>query len=153
MSVSEKYLKDYKVVDYQNPRLRKKMQEQRKRGAFAFFSIFFVVLVGLFYFFFLSSFFLIKNINVESDTVAPEAALEKAEEQMAQKFLFVFSRRNIWFFSVEKFIGAISKDYFWDELLVEKIYPDEVHIVLREKVTVMRWLNAGQCYKLDAVGL
>jgi cell division septal protein FtsQ len=153
MSISAKYLKDYKVVDYQNPRLRKKMQEQRKRGALAFFSILFVVAAGLIYFFFFSPFFVIKKVNVESATVAPEAMMEKAEEQLSRRFLFVFSRRNIWFFNIETLTAEIKKDYFLDELQVVKHYPNAIDIVLKEKSAVMHWLSAGQCHKVDAVGM
>jgi cell division septal protein FtsQ len=153
MAVSEKYLKDYKVVDYQNPRLRKKVQEQQRRGALAFFSIFLIIAGGLLYFFGFSPFFLIKNVNVQSETVAPEAIIEKIDEQMALKFLWIFSRENIWFFDTQKLADEISKNYFWEELEIKKHYPSGIDVVLSEKIAVMHWLKGGQCYKTDVNGL
>ncbi|MFH0815092.1 MAG: hypothetical protein V1902_03410 [Candidatus Falkowbacteria bacterium] len=152
MSVSLKYLKDYKVVDYQNPRLRKKLQEQRSRGAVVFFSTLFIALAGAVYFFCFSPFFRIEKINVQSSTIAPEAVIEKAEEQMSSRFLFIFSRKNIWFFSTAQLAAEISKNYFLDELVIKKYYPKQIDVYLKEKTAVAYWLRADQCYKVDSVG-
>lgn len=152
MSVSQKYLKDYKVVDYQNPRLRKKLQEQRNNGAKIFFSTLFIAFAGAVYFFCFSSFFKIEKINVQSETIAPEAVIEKAEEQMSAQFLFIFSKRNIWFFNAGKLAVEISKNYFLDELVVKKHYPKQIDIYIKEKAAAAYWLRADQCYKVDKVG-
>ena len=59
MGISKKYLKDYKTVDYQNPRLRKKTRD-RRLGQFRIGGTIVVVMVlGLAYFFFFSGFFTI----------------------------------------------------------------------------------------------
>ena len=152
MSVSQKYLKDYKVVDYQNPRLRKKLKEQRSRGAVVFFSTLFIAFAGAVYFFCFSSFFRIEKINVQSDTIAPEAVIEKAEEQMSGHLFFVLSKKNIWFFSTARLAAEISKNYFLDELIIKKYYPNQIDVYLKEKAAAAYWLRADQCYKVDKVG-
>ena len=152
MSVSPKYLKDYKVVDYQNPRLRKKLQEQRSRGAVVFFLTLFIAFAGAVYFFCFSSFFRIEKINVQSATIAPEAVIEKANEQMSGSLFFIFSKKNIWFFNANALAAAISKNYFLDELIIKKYYPNQIDVYLKEKAAAAYWLRADQCYKVDKVG-
>lgn len=154
MPISKKYLKDYKTVDYQNPRVRKKNRE-RRLGQFRIGgTIAVVVVLGLIYFFVFSGFFTLQNVEIQGNQfIAKQEMQDLVSKFSAKKRLFILPQTNLLFFDIKALADQINKNYFLDKLVIEKYYPGTLQIQVAEKITAIAWSREQACYNLDFTGL
>lgn len=152
--IDKKYKKDFKNLEYRNPR---KVKEQEKRSAqmkkLIKISII-VLIVFLLYIFFFSAFFQIKEFTIEGlNRVKHENIQKLVDDYRYKNSLFVFSKNNFWLFSPKKLQQIIEHNYRFDNLEIKKKFPNKIKIQIQEKEPIISWLTGNFCYHLDNTGL
>ncbi len=152
--ISPKYQRDYKNMDYQNPRLIRDKENRKKRIKNFLIAIILIVVGGLIYFFLYSPLFWIERVEV--------SGLEKVKSENINRFIddyrfgrdyYVFNRNNFWLFNKNKLKTIIFEHYYFEEFTIKKKLPNIILITLKEKESAINWLANNLCYHLDLTGL
>lgn len=143
----------YKAKKYSNPFFKK---EQNKKGgffSFKFFKLFFFFLImGFFWISFFSQYFVAKNIQVNGEGSHNEEIDNLVRKQLEEKLFFIFSQRNILFFDTKELKQTLNENYFFDELTVDKDYPDGIAVSFKEKNYSLIWLEGEKYYFIASNG-
>ncbi len=152
--ISSKYQRDFKNMDYKNPRLVKDQQNKKKKytrliGCFAC-----VFVLAILYLIFYSPVFRINEVQING--------LEKVNRQNFEllvndyrfdRTFLIFSNNNYWLFNKKKITNKIFAQYYFEEFSITKKWPNKVDITLKEKQSAINWLTNNLCYHLDLTGL
>lgn len=151
--ISEKYHKDYKNFNFENPRLLK-AREGRKRilkKATMYFGI--IIALGLIYLLFLSPVFTIEEIEINGLEKIEKSNLDKIINEYRQgRALLLFPRNNLWLFSQADLKDKVYKHYYFDKFEVKKKLFNNIAISLKEKESAINWLTNNLCLHLDLTG-
>lgn len=151
--ISEKYHKDYKSFNFENPRLLK-ARENRKRilkKVIVYFGI--IIVLSLIYLLFFSPVFIIKEIEINGLEKIGRANLNKIIDEYRQsRALFVFPRNNLWTFSRTGLKERVYKHYYFDKFDIKKKLFNKIIIALKEKESAINWLTNNLCFHLDLTG-
>ncbi|MFH0779553.1 MAG: hypothetical protein V1928_01715 [Parcubacteria group bacterium] len=152
--ISSKYQKDFKNLDYKNPRIIRDQAKAKSRWIKLALLFVFVAIAGLAYLIWLSPVFQIKQVEISGLNKVKRESLDKIIDQyrFSRKWL-AFSRNNFWIFNCNDVKNAIAEKYFFDDLKIEKKLLNRVEIGLKEKESTVNWFSKGQCFRLDPSGL
>lgn len=152
--ISSKYQKDFKNLDYKNPRIARDKEKIKKRLIKIAVWTAGVAIVALVYFLFFSPFFQIKTIEVNGLNKVKKESLDQIinDYRFSRKW-FVLSRDNFWIFNSNDLKNAILEKYFFDDLKIRKRMFSRVIIDLKEKESTVNWFTGDQCFHLDPSGI
>lgn len=152
-NLSTKYQRDYKDVEYNNPRLRRDKEKQRRRV-----QVIVLICVAIFvasgvYFFLFSPVFAIRNIEVRGlQKIKPDSLKGILNDYRRERRWFILSKNNFWLFDPTEARAAVEKKYFFEKFDVKKRLPNTIVIDLKEKISAINWLANNLCYHLDLTG-
>lgn len=152
--ISSKYQKDFKNLDYKNPRIIRDRTKAKSRWIKLALLFVFTAIAVLAYLIWLSPVFQIRQIEISGLNKVKRESLDKILDQyrFSKKWL-VFSRNNFWIFNCGDVRYAIAEKYFFDDLKIKKKMFNQVEIGLKEKESMVNWFSNGQCFHLDPSGL
>ncbi len=117
-------------------------------------SIVLLVILALFIFLFYSSYFRIKNIEVEGQGNIDDGVIQKlAWEQINGNFFVFLPQKSINLFSKSRLRRNLTDKYYFDELSIEKVYPDVIRIEYIEKKYSLVWCEDDVYYYADDDGI
>lgn len=152
--ISAKYQKDFKNMDYQNPRLIRDRENRTKRIRKIFILLALVFLSGLIYFLFFSPPFRIEKIEINGLEKIKKENIDKIiNDYRAERRLFIFSNNNFWLFRKNAVQRAVYERYYFEKFTIKKRLPNRILINLKEKESAINWLTNNLCYHLDLTGL
>jgi cell division septal protein FtsQ len=150
MSISDKYLKDYKDTDFRNPRLQKERDSRQRLKSRLFFGSIVFSIAGLFYFLFYSPYFELKEISVNGlQQINPETMKEMIDEYRIERHWLIFSHNCYWFFDKDELAKKITEKYWIDYIDMKKLWPNRIIIDVGERESAVNWLSGDKCYRLD----
>lgn len=151
--ISRKYQKDYKNLDYQNPRIVRDKKKIKMRLWRVIFSIAIAALFSLIYFLFFSPVFDIKQIEINGLNKVKKQSIDQIVDnyRFARKW-FVLPRNNFWLFDCDEIKHDILEKYFFDKLEIKKKLFNQVILNLAEKESTVNWFTGNQCFHIDPTG-
>jgi cell division septal protein FtsQ len=153
-NISDKYKRDYKGLDYSNPRLAREKENRRKISRRILWSAIGLFVVLSFYFIFFSPFFAIQGLDINGlERIKKENITKIIEDYRGERKFFVFSRNNFWLLNSKELKKKILEKYWCEQLDIMKKFPNRLEINLKEKNSAINWLANNQCYHLDLTGL
>ncbi len=153
-NISDKYKRDYKGLDYSNPRLAREKENKQKIFRKIIFIVAVFLIVVLIYIVFFSPIFRIKEVGITGLEQIKEENLEQIiNEYRKEKILFIFSRNNFWILNKSVLNKKITERYWFERLEIKKKFPDKIEVELKEKNSAINWLTNNLCYHLDLTGL
>lgn len=153
-NLSTKYQRDYKDVEYSNPRLIRDREKRSRRWRVVFGLAVLIMLVALVYALFFSPIFEIKELKIIGlEKIKPESINNILNEYRDERRLFVFSNNNFWLFDAAEIKSLVARKYIFEKFEVKKRFPAGIEIDLKEKVSVINWLTNNFCYHLDMTGM
>lgn len=152
--ISSKYQKDFKNLDYKNPRIIRDREKAKSRWIKLALLFIFAAIAGLAYLIWLSPVFQIKTIEINGLNKVKKESIDRIinDYRFSRKW-FVLSRNNFWIFNSNNLKNAILEKYFFDDLKISKKMLSKVNITLKEKESTVNWFSKGQCFRLDSSGL
>ncbi|MBU1131944.1 FtsQ-type POTRA domain-containing protein [Patescibacteria group bacterium] len=152
--ISAKYQKDFKNLDFRNPRLQKEQEIRHSRILKVLLAFVFILIGGIIYFIFMSQYFQIKNIEINGLQKIKKENIDKIiDSYRSQRKMIIFSRNNYWLFKPNDLKNKIIEKYWFEELAIKKKFPDKIMIELKEKESAINWLSNDLCYHLDLTGV
>lgn len=141
--------KDYFKKDFKNPFFHHK----KSKKSFFILILILLILGGTLYFLNKSSYFQIKDIQIEGNETIPSPDLENIIfQQLTKKRFFIFSQSNIFFFSKSQAKKNILKKYLLEELKIKKKLPKTLIINLKERKPAIIWVTGEKNYFIDFQG-
>jgi len=152
--ISDKYRKDYKNANFENPRLAYK-REKRKLKLKKFTSIIAVILIVVFiYLIFFLPYFQIKQIELNGLQKVNKENIQKIiDDYRAERKWLIFSKNNFWVFDKQDLISAISERYYFENFEIKKRWPNKIILNLDEKESAINWTTSNLCFHLDLTGV
>lgn len=102
-----------------------------------------------------SSFFRIQNVVINNVASKPteDRLLEIINGVIQQHRFFFWSQSNIFFFSKKQAIEAMSKEFYSEQVEVQKYWPNVIKINFKENLIVGSWEVGDKKYALDDRGV
>lgn len=152
-NISSKYQKDFKNLDYKNPRVaRDESRRCRQRNKLILVAVA-LTCVGLMYFLFFSPVFAIKQVSVSGLNKIETANIHKIIDAFrSDRVFFIFSRNNFWLFNQSALSRLVGQSYYLDKLEVKRIFPNKISVMIKERSAVVNWTVGGACLHLDNTG-
>ncbi|MDX9779162.1 MAG: FtsQ-type POTRA domain-containing protein [Patescibacteria group bacterium] len=141
----KKIRKDYQHKVLNNPffraRQKKKMRKNNSRLKIYLFLILSGVILGLLiYFVAFSSFFKIKNIDIEGlERTKVELIRDLVKTQTNKKHFLIFPENNLIFFNVEDLRQVLNQEFRFEEVRVFKRFPKTIKLEIRERNLAFIW--------------
>jgi cell division protein FtsQ len=152
--IKEKYHKDFKNLEYKNPRLEKDRVKRKNRLRKIIYIASGILIVVFLYLIFFHSFFQIKQVKVEGlERVKYENLIEIVDEYRNGHALLIFSRNNFWIMNSSNLKGRIEKAYRFETLEIKKKLPNKLIIQIGEKEPEVIWQTNNLCFNLDDTAL
>ncbi|OGF31410.1 hypothetical protein A2533_01955 [Candidatus Falkowbacteria bacterium RIFOXYD2_FULL_35_9] len=142
--------KEYKNVNFSDPRKQKQQADKKKQLRKTVWILCLILIVGLVYFLLYSPFFQLKEVRVVGLHQISRVNFEKiiSNYQSSNKW-FLFPRKNIFVFSQDELINTIGESYFLKTLDVDKLFPNEIEILVEENNSFIIWHSGQQCIHLS----
>lgn len=139
-----RHIYDFKKITAGPSPVRRRTKSISSRKEKILTIIFILLISGWIYTFYFSPFFSIKNVQINgSETISPLSIAE----------LLKATERNIFRFNVKKAITAIQDVYFLESIVIQKIYPGNLVINIKEKHPAFQFSTPNYQYLLDENGL
>jgi cell division septal protein FtsQ len=152
--ISSKYQKDFKNMDYKNPRLIRDKEKRQARIKKMVFLLVGVLIVAFLYFIFYSAYFRIETVEVNGLHKIKQENFDKLiDEYRNSRHWFIFSHNNFWLHSKKELTSRIFEHYHFEEFGIKKKWPNKLVIELKEKESAINWLTNNLCYHLDLTGV
>lgn len=150
---------DYNSKKYSNPFFRHKRTRAYSLSSMfnwrirLIFLLMLAIILGLAWFFFFFSYFKIKAIEAIGGKRIPAQALEGlAWEQTEERRFLIGSQKNINLFNKNELAEHIQENYSLENIAVDKKWPGEIIISIKERDPALIWLEAEKYYYLDNEG-
>jgi len=146
---------DYSKKKLENPFFKRKEKISRKSGfklkIIIGFIVIFICLV--FYFFYFSTFLRITEISIEGlGRVSNEEVYSLTGDQIKTRRFFVLPQKNLLLFDDEGFSSLLLNKYRFEEVVVNKDWPNKLEIKIMEKPFAYVWNEQDKYYYADTDG-
>jgi len=152
--ISEKYRRDFKNCEYENPRIKKVRLFQKKRVLKIIVIGIAIVILLIFYAIFYSPIFFVNNIEIAGLSKEKSESVNRIiYENMKGKSGYLFSKAQMFFFSTKKLKEELTNKFLFEDLQIRKKWPDTIKIVVKEKQGALIWRNNENCFIIDLIGV
>lgn len=112
-----------------------------------------IIIFVVVYILFFSTIFQIKYLQIVGNEAINTNEIEDVIWQsLDQNILFVFNSDNYWLLSIDKLVADIEKNYAFDELTINKKYPNTLSLKIKEKIGRLFWKTSDNYYVIDISG-
>jgi len=112
-----------------------------------------ILVFSILYILFFSTIFQIKYLQiVGNDAINTNEIEEVIWQSLDENILFIFNRDNYWLLSIDKLVSDIEQKYTFDELTINKKYPDTLSLKIKEKIGRLFWQAGDKFYVIDING-
>lgn len=144
--------RDYQKKDFNNPLFSRKIKSGFT-GKIKWFIAIFIFLVISLYFFNKTNYLMIDNIEIiGNEYISQQDIKEIVNQQMGEKRLLFFNQNNLIFFSKKAAKASLASHFFFDNININKKYPETLVIKVEEKISSLIWSNNSGKYYLDLEG-
>ncbi|OGY44452.1 MAG: hypothetical protein A2729_02200 [Candidatus Buchananbacteria bacterium RIFCSPHIGHO2_01_FULL_39_14] len=144
--------RDYQKKSYFNPYFPQRRKKKAKKKWLLVLILMVLFFLGVFSFSRLPD-WQIKNIEVfGTEFINQDDIQNLILHQLEKKRFFIFSQKNILFFSKWQAMVVLNKNYLFEDLEIDKKYFDTLRIKIKEKVSTLIWISGENKYYLDLTG-
>ena len=148
--IQPKYQKDYKNLEYRNPRLEKDRQKRSQRFRKLIYIGSGIIVLVILYLLFFNPLFQIKQVKIEGlQRVKYENLIKIVDDYRHDNTLFFFSRNNYWIMNKSKIKESILSAYRFETLEIKKKFPNKLIVQIGEKRPEVVWQTNNLCFALD----
>ncbi|MBT4723103.1 FtsQ-type POTRA domain-containing protein [Candidatus Falkowbacteria bacterium] len=148
--IQPKYQKDYKNLEYRNPRLEKDRQKRSQRFRKLIYIGSGIIVLVILYLLFFNPLFQIKQVKIEGlQRVKYENLIKIVDDYRHDNALFFFSRNNYWIMNKSKIKESILSAYRFETLEIKKKFPNKLIVQIGEKRPEVVWQTNNLCFALD----
>ncbi|MFW0837775.1 MAG: cell division protein FtsQ/DivIB [Candidatus Komeilibacteria bacterium] len=113
-----------------------------------------VLLITIIYILGFSSYYEIKYIQIVGNEAINTSEIEELIwQRLDSKVGLFFPRNNFWLLSTKYLLKHIKQHYTFEEITIDKKYPDTISLRLQEKQGKLVWQSTDKYYVLDAYGV
>lgn len=142
------FQKSFKNPYFLKDRLPKRTRAPRLKAVIGCLAI--LGIIGIFIF---HPYFNINNLNIEGLQRIPLLEIEDLiKQRLNYKKLFFFDNHNIFLVDIANIKKAIQKQYVLEDLKIERKFPQDLKIVLKEKMPKLIFQNEAKFFLIDEGG-